>query len=614
MMMRRGILATRDELRSLRAKTTRKPFDAIYSRLQKRCALILESSPVTEQQWRAIWEQGGWGAALRAARIAQGRIWDLLIAHHIDTNRAYRDRAIEELKDLTRWKSWTDPSHNHLPADVCTAEAAAAAVVALDWLWEDLSEADRLRVLQAVRSKAIEPYHKAIQKKAWWYTSCNNWNAVVNAGCGLAGLALGDEEPRAEEAFLLARRGLNQFFAALGREGGWDEGIGYWGYAMRYLVLFAQACSRLADDQRIFHARGMDATGLFAVYFSPCGQAVSFGDNATVPLFGALYLLVKQFGQRDLTWWLDTYSFHHDVSTTDLAAAGLALLFRPADADAARRPNLAPVKVFHQIGWAAVADTWPRPSLYVAAKTGDLAANHSHRDMNSIQLQVDGEILLADPGSPKYTREYSSKSRGEFYEVQARAHNTIIVADRDHELDAQGRILEAQSAQNYRWITCGADNACGENVQFVRHVVMIVEAKSSQGRMVIVLDELNSGVPETAQVLWHTGGAIKLNERKKTGTITGQRSTLNFALSSHSKAKATTGTHEPSPGRVDNILKLSAGVLGPTIFVSVFSREPIRRKIELKETSSSTDIKVDGVHLVFKARKHNLVLDKVEVK
>jgi hypothetical protein len=612
--MRRGILATTSELQSLREKISRKPFDAIYQRLQRRCSLILESSPVTEQQWQAMWQQGVWGAALRAAKITQGRIWDLLIAHHIEPNPAFRDRAIEELKDLIRWKSWADPCHNDLPADLCTAEAAVAAVVALDWLWEDLTQADRLRVLQAVRSKAIEPYHKAVRQKAWWYTSCNNWNAVVNGGCGLAGLALGDEEPRAEEAFILARKGLNQFLASLGREGGWDEGTGYWGYAMRYLLLFAQGCSSLADDQRIFHSRGIDATGLFPVYFTPCGQAASFGDAAAVPLYGALYLLVRQFGQKDLTWWLDTYSFHHDVSTTDLAAAGLSLLFRPSDAEIVTSPNLSPLKVFHQIGWAAVADQWPRPGLYFAAKTGDLAASHSHRDMNSLQIQADGEMLLTDLGSADYTREYFSASRGEFYEVQARAHNTIIVADRDHQIDAQGRILEAQSDKTYRWVACSAAGACGENVSFVRHAVMIVDGKTSRGRMVIVLDDLTTGVPETARLSWHTTGQIELDEQKKSGRITGRQAALNFALASTARAKVAAGSHEYRPGLVDHVLSLSAGVADRAMFVSVFSRDPIRRKIQLKETSTGADLDIDGVRLRFKARKHSLVLEEVAVR
>ena len=608
--MRRGILATREELEALRGRITRKPYDAIYSCLRKRCDLILGSAPVTEPQWRSLWAQGSWGAALGAARTCQGRILDLLIAHHIDHNTAYRDRAIEELKSLIGWSTWVDPCHSSVPADLCTAEAAVAAVVGLDWLWEDLSKPNRFRVLQAIRRKAIEPYREGIESHAFWYDCYHNWNAVVNGGCGLAALALGDEEPAAEEALHKASAGLQHFFDALGREGGWDEGTGYWGYALRYLLLFGEACRRLLDDQKVFHARGMDATGLFPIYFTPNGQAAGFGDSPTVPLHGALYLLVRHYGLKELTWWLDTYSFHRDVSTTGWSAAGLALLFRPIDAESPAGPDLADVKVFHEIGWGAICDAWPRPEMYAAAKTGDLSANHAQHDMNSIQLQVDGEMLLIDPGSGSYSHDYFSEQRGESYELQARAHNTITIAERDHQIDAQGEIIEAQSGANFRWLACNAGDACGEHVRFVRHVVMIVHPRSRPSRMLVVLDELESAVPEMVDLYWHTRGQIELNTKAKTGAIIGEQAGVHFALRSTMRSKVTTFARN---GR--HVLQLSAGLIGKALLLSVFSHEKTSGRIPTRPSASGDLlIKLPRASLHFKALKHHLQLDRVVTK
>ena len=400
--MRRGILATRDELRSLRDRIATEPFDRIFDALRKRCSLIIESAPITEARWQQLWSMGHRSAAVGAAKATQGRILDLLIAHHIEPNSAYCNRAIEELKNLAGWSTWVDPCHSDLAADLCTAEAAVAAAVGLDWLWEDLSRVDRMRVLQAIRHKAIEPYHQAVKDGAWWCTCYHSWNAVVNCGCAIAGLALGDEEPQAEEVFLHARKALRYFFNALGREGGWDEGTGCWGAALRYVLLFGEAASRLVDDQRVFHERGMDVTGLFPVYFTPNGHSASFGDDTPMPVHGALYALVRHYGLNDLAWWLDTYSLSHDASTTGWSHAGLALLLRPPDVRTPETISLAPIKVFNEIGWVAMADHWPRPSFYAAAKTGDLSAYRSQRDMNAVRLQVDGEMILTDAG--RHTR------------------------------------------------------------------------------------------------------------------------------------------------------------------------------------------------------------------
>ena len=608
--MRRGILATRDELRSLGERITRKPYDTIYSCLLSRCNLILESAPVTEPQWRSLWAQGSWGAALQAARTCQGRIFDLLIAHHIDRNTAYRDRAIEELKNLIGWSTWLDPCHSSVPADLCTAEAAVAAVIGLDWLWEDLTEPDRFRVLQAIRHKAIEPYREGIESRAFWYDCYHNWNAVVNGGCGLAALALGDEEPAAEEALHKASAGLQHFFDAMGREGGWDEGTGYWGYALRYLLLFGEGCRRVLDDEKVLHARGMDATGLFPIYFTPNGQAASFGDSPGVPLHGTLYLLVRHYGLKELTWWLDTYSFHRDVSTSGWSAAGLAILFRPPDAESPDAPALAEVKVFHEIGWGAMCDAWPRPGMYASVKAGDLSANHAQHDMNSIQLQVDGEMLLTDPGSGTYSHDYFSDGRGEFYEVQARAHNTITIAERDHQIDAQGDIIEAQCGENFRWLACDAGEACGENVRFIRHLVMVVKPKTADGGMLVVLDELESAVPEVAELFWHTRGQIELNAKARSGAIIGQQAAIHFAVRSTLRAKVATFTHNG-----DHVLHVSAGLIGKAFFLSIFSREKLPARIPMKPSGGGdVIIKLPDVSLHFKGHKRNLQLDKVVVK
>ena len=582
--MNRGILADRDELRALKNRASKAPFDTIYRALRQRCALILESAPVTEAQWRSLWQQGNWGSAIGAARTTQGRVLDLLIAHHIDANTAYRDRAVEELDNLVGWSTWVDPCNGKLAADLCTAEAAVAAVVGLDWLWEDLDANHRRRILTAVREKAVGPYGRAVAERAWWYSCYHSWNAVVNGGCGLAALALADEDgdESTRRACRQAIAGVNPFFDALGREGGWDEGTGYWGYAMRYLLLFGQALGRLRDDQQIFHRPGMDATGLFPVYFTPNGRPASFGDSPGVPLYGTLYLLTRYADRPELLWWLDTYAFHRDVITSGWAAAGLALLFRP-NGPTPREPKLEPAKVFHEVGWAALADHWPRPSFYAAVKTGDLSANHSQRDMNSVQLQVDGEMLLTDLGGLPQTAAQASDARAEFYEVQARAHNTIRVAERDQQIAAHGRIIASRSGKAFRYLACDAENACGENVSFVRHVVMAVGPADGRGTMLLVLDDINNGVPEKVETFWHTHGRIELDAESRTGTILGRRAGLHFALASTVKAKADTSSYPLDRTRRDNVLRLTAGVIGRALTASVFSRARIDGAVEIAE-------------------------------
>ena len=612
--MRRGILANRNELAALRRLAGRGAFEGIFDAMRRRCALILESAPLTEAQWQSLWRQGNWASAVLSARGVQGRVMDLLISHNIDPNPAYRDRAIEELSNLAGWTAWVDPCHNHIAADLCTAEAAVAVAVGLDWLWEDLPAKARQDFIGAISAKAITPYLQGCKQGAFWTSCYHGWNAVVNSGVGLAALALSDESADARQAYAESRKNLKHFFDALGREGGWDEGLGYWGYAMRYVLLLAEAASRLDDDQTLLHQRGMAATGLFPAYFTPNGQPATFGDNNAVPLAGTFYLLARHFNRREVTWWLDTYSFHRDANNTGWSTAGLAMLFRPPAARTPKKPDLKTVKVFGQIGWVALADRWPKPSFYVAARAGDLSANHSQRDMNSIQLQVDGEMLLTDQGSAPYSREYLSDAREEFYEVQARAHNTVIVAQRDQRIDAQGRIVESRKAPQFRYVAMNAGSACGENVRFVRHVVMLVEPKSQTGVTLVVLDDLINGVPEKVEMFWHTRGQIHLDPQTKAGTLIGSRAGLYFALASTVKAKASVKSYPLARRSRDNVLQTSAGVLGRALTASVFSRRKIDGPLEvIEDARGGACVRAGTMEVAFVLGRQDLRLTSVQV-
>ncbi len=606
--MRRGILAGRSELEALSDKLTQSAFEPIYETLQQRCDLILEAAPIAERQWRTFWLQGRRGAAVQAARTTQGRIMDLLVAHHIDSNLAYRDRAIEELKNITHWTTWTDPSNQSLDVDLATAEAALAAVVGLDWLWEDLQEADRQSIIDAIRLKAIKPYLASVANKAWWYDCYHHWNAVINAGCGLAGLALDDEDQGAE-TFSLACKGLEHFFDVLGKEGGWDEGTGHWGYAMRYLLLLAEATHRAYDDEKFFTRRGMDHTGLFPIYFTPNGRPAGFGSSA-VPLYGTFYLLPKHHDLPEVTWWLDTYCFHRDVTTSSFSAAGLAMLFRPADAPLSQDVALEPVKVFSEIGWAAMADAWPRPKMYVAVKTGDLSAHNSRRDMNSLQIQVNSEMLLAQHSNGP---EGALPESDEFYDVHARAYNTIVVAERDHQLDALGTITASACGKNHRWVCCNANYACGGNVRFFRHVVMVL-GKAGASRAVVVLDEITNPIAERVDLFWHGRGEIDLDSTLPKGLIRGSRSDLHFAIAGSHVMRTWTEDHKFSARYTDHVIWTTTQIEGTGMLVSYFANEPIKNMPTLEiAKDGSVCIEVDLGKLHFATGPEHLALADVIV-
>ena len=609
--MNRGLIATQEELSQISKRLGRKPFDRVYDLLCNRCNLILESAPITEMMWRSAYEQGRWGAATAAVGSIQGRIFDLIIAHKIERNLAYRDRAIEEFKNLLAFSSWVDPSHSDLSANLCTGEASATAAIALDLLADELTEADINRCKRTILQKGLIPYLQAVDSDAFWYSCYHNWNAVINCGVGLAGLLLEDEYDEGKVVLDRVNKGLKNFFNALGREGGWDEGLGYWGYAMRYVLLFAEGMRRIRADTRIFEQRGMDTTALFPIYFSPNGIAVSFGDRPTSTAWGAFYLFAKHYNLKEVTWWLDQYAFRRAVSAGGHSDIGLALLFRPVNHRYSPKPNLEPLKVYHEIGWAAMADQWPNPQLFVALKTGDLSAHHAQLDMNSIQVVLNNEIIIAEPGSPDFSHRYlSPEGRYGFYEVRSASHNTITIGEREQRIDSAGSIIQAENAKRYRWVVGHAGAALGENVRFYRHIVMPIFPKKSSTKMLIVLDEIHNAISEEITATWHSRGNIKLNKNGRSGTIHGQRSPLRFATAGSCQIDVKLEQRELSSHRPDNVIVISTPAVNHALLATVFATHPVGR-IALRQNENELELQTTDLTLRWAYQHPYIKLEKV---
>ncbi len=232
--------------------------------------------------------------------------------------------------------------------------------------------------------------------------------------------------------------------------------------------------------------------------------------------------------------------------------------------------------------------------------------------MNSIQVQVGGEMLLANTTQVPAGQRRSSEDSDQACEVQAAAHNTLVVAERDHQIDARGEIVEASDGRNFRWLVCDAGGACGEGVRFIRHLLLTVSEKKSEAHTLIVLDELTNGTPERVDLFWHTPGSISWAKDGKSGLITGCRSSLNFALEATVDFDAKSIERKPDGRRTDRAIQLTSGVIGTALFCSVFSTGPISTPPELiRRAHGETQLTLGRLNASFESGKSHLKLGKL---
>jgi len=453
---------------------------------------------------------------LRTARMAQGRILSLAFAGLLTGHKTYTDRArLELLNVINDWPAWTNSSRS---CDLMTAETSFAVGVGYDWLYDVLSVEERKRVQKGLLEKGFNRYLQAIREGASWIRAYHNWNAVLNGGFGTAALAVRRDVPRAAEVLSQSRRLLERFYSHLGADGGWDEGTGYWAYAMSYALRFETALlAATGEDNGAFQRPGMARTGYFPIFFNPGGVPASFGDNPNLAAEPILYLLSNHFDNPAFTWYADTYGFQ--LARQDgWPREVFAILWRQGTS-IPNPPPLPAVQPYLDIGWASLASGWPKPEIYLSFKSGDLSANHAHLDLNSFQLIAWGEPLAIDPGPAEYSEEYFGIERWQIYPATTAAHNCVLIEGRGQTPGSKGKIVNWEEQPRYTYLVGDASSAYSPNIRVCRRHLVFVDR-----RYFVLLDEIVAADPVSIEMRLHTHAQIHLEGRQ--AILQGQRAQL----------------------------------------------------------------------------------------
>lgn len=267
----------------------------------------------------------------------------------------------------------------------------------------------------------------------------NNHAWLQAFGLAEAGLVLaGDHEPAADWAQYCLDLYVGRFLCALGYDGDNNEGIGYWGYGLSFVVPYAEMM-RDVCGVNLFEHPWLAQTGRFPLYTAvPHQHAVSFADT-TQPNHGvvgpAATSQVRGLG----------------LACRDPYALWYAGVRGPIDGLAPKPPvDLPPSKAYGFIGWAVCNTDLVdgRDGVTVAMRSGPFYAGHQHEDLNAFVIHAYGEPLAIDGGhydwygSPQFTK----------WSTLTRAHNTLLIDGLDQNSrrnGANGRLedfLDAPSA------------------------------------------------------------------------------------------------------------------------------------------------------------------------
>jgi hypothetical protein len=487
--------------------------EPIAQRLLQRADRLLIAPPLVPSiTKRGEPDPPGEQKGIASARALQGRVLTHAMAFTLTRDRKYRDAAVSELRRaINDWRIWVDTAHAP-PFDLMTGEICLTFGLAYDWLYHDLTPAERAELRTGVEKRGLQAYlDSAAAGKASFFKARHNWNPVCNGGAAVLALALGGESGLSERVLTIAAPAMDPYWSHLADDGGWDEGTGYWAYGHRYAFIAAEALRRSghASGASRFKLPGAKRTGYFPVVFNPgASLTAGFGDSNSRVSDPILYLLGREYQNPDFIWFQDRARVP-PLDREGWPSEALALIWRPAgepwlpEHSKGFAPRLTPTYTFPSIGWGFMAPTQPDPPYFLAFKNGSLGANHTHLDLNHINVGMGDTMLLVELGSRPYPADYFSAKRYEYYELGTRGHNTVLIGGKGQVRGKVGKLVGPLTAANSMTLVGVADGAYEvETSRARRHAAFI------DNRYWVLLDEIETPQPQSVELRFHTYGAV----------------------------------------------------------------------------------------------------------
>lgn len=380
---------------------------------------------------------------LQVSRTVVRLVSDFAFAYRWTGDVKYLKRAVEQMDAACAFKDW-NPSHF-----LDTAEMAYGIAIGYDWLYHDLTPAQRALYVKTLTAYALS------QKVGWWARCDHNWNGVCNGGLAVAALAVAEDSPVLARTVLT--RSVQNMPIALreyGPDGLWEEGIGYWGYMSTYAVTAMAAMQSAVDtDFGLSSIPGVDKTAMFPILSSaPSGHPVMFGDcgggmvnkrkkkEKGVPYWELLWF-AKQF---DNPAWA---AYVYDGLRTRGASLQHILFYMPVKT--AMKETL-PCSVFFKGRVEAVfmRTSWDDPEAqWLSVKAGKTNVNHAHLDAGTFEYEASGIRWAIDLGSDNYnmpgyfSRGGKNPKRWIYYRLNSESHNVMMINGGGQNPEGSARVI-----------------------------------------------------------------------------------------------------------------------------------------------------------------------------
>ena len=389
---------------------------------------------------------------LHISRAALDLIGKCAMAYRVTGEEKYARRAIREALDVSAFADW-NPSHF-----LDTAEMALAVAICYDWLYDELSSAERDILADAILKKALTD-GKGELSEGWWTFGGNNWNQVCNGGLVAAAIATAERHPDLTDRLVVrTTEGLKVAMAVFAPDGGFPEGpAAYWPYALEYNAIAIAAIEKYTGRPSPLCALpGFREQALFLDSCTgPTGEMFNFSDAGRLSKTErisefASWWLAARFGMPETLVYREK-SLLEKLCRSEIPKARTQrsydrffpfTLLCLRELPPTLTPNLPRCRLIGGTNPIAVMRTsWTDPDAwYVGIKGGSPSCSHGHMDLGSFVLDALGARWSTDLGNDNYAAVEKAKidlwymgqrsTRWSLFRYAPEGHSTVQVGDR----------------------------------------------------------------------------------------------------------------------------------------------------------------------------------------
>lgn len=382
------------------------------------------------------------------------RVFVLSYAYRMTGEEKYFKRAEAEMLKAASFSDW-NPSHF---LDV--GEMTMALGIGYDWLYPKLSESSRKTIREAIINKGFVPSYDTAYN--WFLDAEHNWNQVCNGGLTFGAIAIADEAPEWSQKIL--DRAIDRVRLPMRNyapDGGYPEGVSYWGYGTLFNVLMISGLeSAFGTDYGLGQMPGFMQTGTFAMQMiSPLGLQFNFMDNGEAP------------EESPALFW-----FYNKTKDPALLCNQIATLKRDSThkflnnrvlpaiiiwgAGAPMEQPVLPTQTYW-IGnghtpLCVMRSAWGDPNArFVGVKMGSPSINHGHMDVGSFVFEADSVRWALDLGREDYNDTETlgvdlwtmtqESQRWDVFKYNNFAHNTLTFNDKHQYMKGSAPIIDSSS-------------------------------------------------------------------------------------------------------------------------------------------------------------------------